>query len=91
MHYMIYTPKNSKELMLVDSAGNTIPHAHEFNDETQEVKFFVQTHRPDGGRSFALGAREQTADGGFQSELILASAIIPGAKMIPKPSKETTL
>lgn len=70
---MIWNPENSKGMKLVDSSGTFINYAFEFNDETFEVKFYLTGIR-DGKNRIVVGDKQT----------ITASAIVPGAKMVPR-------
>jgi hypothetical protein len=82
---MIYNTKNSSGLMLVDSRGTAIPYAYEFNDETSEVKFYMIGKRNGETKLIRTGSLELGLD------LVSCTAVIPGAKMISRTEKETTL
>lgn len=70
---MIYTPEDFRSFTLVDSKETALPYAFEFNDETCETKFYVTGLS--GGRTRILVA---------DKEPIVASTLIPGARMVPR-------
>jgi hypothetical protein len=76
---VIYTPSNSKGLILVDNTGTRIPAVYEFNDETCEVKFYLIG---DGPRKPHFARSGNSYQEGY--DIVRASAVIKGAKMIQR-------
>ena len=77
---MIWTPQNSKGMILVDSSGTQVPYVFEFNDETCEAKFYVGTKK-DGKTQLVMSQLSETP---WKREAVKCSAIIQGAKMIQR-------
>lgn len=78
---MIWTVENSRGMKLVDNTGTAIPHAYEFDDQTGEVKFYL-FGKDDRGAIKAVRSGTSFFKGGY--ELVKASAVIKGAKMVPR-------
>lgn len=75
---MVWTPLNSKGMKLVDSRGTEIQAAYEFDDETQEVKFYLQGKRPDAWKY------SNVIVDSVNKRAVKCSVVVPGTKIVSK-------
>jgi len=75
---MIYNPQNADNKRLVDATGNYIPYVCEYNDETDEVTFYLMNDK----RAIVSDEKEEGAL--FKMVPVKVTTIIKGVKLVDK-------